>query len=173
MLGTSVSASATFSSGEYNESEVVDATSSGTQTSVWSNANSEDGLETVSDEINYTNSAWYETGFDSSLRFYVSKADVKKKCVVKFTACQTNQSVAPFDQAIDYEVLLHCAKRTFNQKDPDNPILTWEVDNQLKTVRSKGGPETKSFSIDIPTPETDKTVAALAYSTCTVWKKPN
>ena len=150
-------------------------TSSSTKTTVWENPDEGGGggLETVSDETNYTNSAWLETGFNALGRYYVSKADVKKACEVKFTACETNQTILPFDQPVEYEVLLHSAIRTFNQKDPDNPILTWEVDNQRKNVSSKGGPETKSFSIDIPTPETDKTVAALAYSTCTVWKKPN
>jgi hypothetical protein len=146
--------------------------STSTITNVWLNPADAAGLQTVSDETNYTNSAWLETGFNGLGRYYVSTADVKKTCEVKFTACETNQTILPFDQPVDYEVLLHCAKRTFNQLDPDNPILTWEVDNQRKTVSSKGGPETKSFSIEIPTPATDKTVAALAYSTCTVWKKP-
>ena len=155
-------------------SNKYDISATRTSTTVWENPDSpEGGLETVSDETNYTNSAWFETGFNGLGRYYVSKADVKKKCEVKFTACETNQTIVPFDQPVEYEVLLHCAIRTLNQEDPQNPILTWEVDNQLKTVRSKGGEEAESFDIDIPTPATDKTVTALAYSTCTVWKKPS
>ena len=149
--------------------EQVERHSTSKVTTVWANPVDAAGLQTVSDEINYTNTAWLETGFNALGRYYVSKADVKKACEVKFTACETNQA----DPPVDYEVLLHCAKRTFNQKDPDNPILTWEVDNQRKNVSSKGGPESKEFDIEIPTPGTDKTVASLAYSTCTVWKKPN
>jgi hypothetical protein len=156
----------------FSQSDNVNSSSN--LTNVWENPGAEGagGLETVYDETNYTNSAWFETGFNETGRYFVSTADVKKKCIVKFTACETNQTIVPFDQPVEYEVLLHCAKRTFNQLDPRNPILTWEVDNQRETVRSKGGPEEKSFDIEIPTPATDKTVAALAYSTCTVWKKP-
>lgn len=176
-IGAATITTASSAEGQYEFQDPFSRTyslsASRTETTVWYNPTDGESLETVYDETNYTNTAWLQTGFDNLGRYYVSRADVKKKCKVKFTACETNQTVVPFDQPVDYEVLLHCAIRTLNQEDPDNPILTWEVDNKRETVRSKGGPESKEFDIEIPTPTTDKTVAALAYSTCTVWKKPN
>lgn len=139
-------------------------------TTVWENPADVPNLKTISSEVNYTNTAWRQNGFNNNF-YYDSVANVDKSYKITFTALQTNQSVAPFDPAIEYEVLLHRTTRTVNLEDPANPILTWVVNNAQSTVPSKGGPVEKSYDVNIPIPSTNHTVTYLTLAAY-VWKKP-